>query len=187
MSRTKNPVLSEKHLKALSLIERGEFSLDSVAKQVGWKPDHLYKLYGGDVSSCGSVASLFEAEVLKIDKVKTQKVNELMKTSKTLAMEQIVRILDDYKHKQRLSEDDKRIIANLTNAIAKATPSVKINSLSYSYTTGYTPEQLIYEFKRLQTLAGSSSNRGAVSGTSEGGTGEISPSSRIGSENEEEQ
>jgi len=186
MSRNKNPVLNEKHRKALALIEKGSHTLDNVAKLVGWKPQYLYDLYEGDTGKAGSVATLFVAECRQIDKKRTQRIRELAKSNKALAHEQINRILETYKHKRQLSGEDKKMIGTLMNCLAKATPSVEIGSVSYSYTKGLTAEQLIHEFNRLQTLAGGSSNRGAVQEAFTGRTGALPESPESGSGVEEE-
>ena len=183
MSRNKSPVLNEKHLKALALLDKGGLSIKDIAKECGWKPDYLYELYEGDTSKAGSVASLFVAECRKIDKKLTTRIKNLSKSNKTLAHKLINRILTDIASKKKRTEHDDKLVGTLMNCISKDSPSVEIGSVSYSYTKGYTPEQLTHEFRRLQTLAGESSNRGAVSSTSEGGEGSLSkpsnPRSRI--------
>jgi hypothetical protein len=162
LSRTKNPVLNEKHRKALALIEAGGHTLDEVSKLVGWKQDYLYELYEGDTSKAGSVASVFSAECRKIDKKQTQRIKELAKHNKALAHKLIQRILKDIETNEKLSNEDRKLVGTMMNCLAKATPNVEIGSVSYSYTKGYTAEQLIHEYNRLKTLAGGSSNRRAV-------------------------
>jgi len=183
MSRSKSPVLNAKHLKALALIEAGEMSLKDMAVQCGWKPDYLYDLYEGDTAKAGEVASFFKAEVKTIHKKRDSKIKELLKSNTAAAHALISKQLKLLNNKVKLSLDEKKLIATYMNAIAKATPNVQIDNLSYSYTKGYTPEQMIYEFKRLQTLAGSSSNRRAVRESEEGGSGALpgasEPRSRI--------
>jgi hypothetical protein len=189
VSRNKTPIFSEKHLKALALIETGGLSLDSIAKECGWKPKTLYELYEGDVAHAGSVASLFKDAVKKIDEKQTHKIKEVTKKNKALANELINKLLVDLAERQankNLNHDEKKLVATLMNCIAKASPKVEIGSVSYSYTQGYTPEQLVYEFRRLQTLAGSASNRSAIQSPSEGGAGEIPEPSGDGSEDAEE-
>ena len=187
MSRIKTPVLNEKHLKALSLIDKGGLSMTSIAKECGWKMDYLYELYEGDTSKAGSVAAVFAAEVRKIDKKRTQHIKELSKSNKEKLNEQIARIIKEYEGKSKLTEHDKKMVGTLMNCLAKATPSVEIGSVSYSYTKGYTAEQLVHEYRRLQTLAGDSSNRRAVSGTSTGRTGTLPGITEPRSEVAEEQ
>ena len=186
MSRTIKPVLSEKHLKALALIERGGLSLKDIAAKVGWGPDYLYKLYEGDTTVGGSVASLFVAEVRKIDKKKSQAIKELAKTNKSLAHEQVKRILSTIKRKPKMSENDRKIVISAMNALAKASPKVEIGSLSYSYTKGFTAEQLIYEFRRLKSLAEGTSDRRRVQSSEQGRPGALPDSSGYGDETEEE-
>jgi hypothetical protein len=87
------------------------------------------------------------------------------------------KVLKQLESKKVLTHDEKKLMATYMNAFAKATPNVQIDNLSYSYAKGYTAEQMIYEFKRLQTLAGGTSNRSAVQSPSEGGSGDVSESS----------
>ena len=171
MSRNKKPVLNEKHLKALALIEAGTMSLKDMAAQVGWSADYLYDLYEGDTAKAGEVASFFKAEVKAIHKKRDSKIKELLKSNTEAAHALISKQLKYLNDQAKLSLDERKLIATYMNAIAKATPNVQIDNLSYSWTKGYTAEQMVYEFKRLQTLAGGSSNRGAVPEAGEGRSG----------------
>ena len=186
MSRTKKPELNSKQLKALALIEKGELSLDEVAKAIGWKSQYLYDLYEGDVTKAGSVASLFKAECRKIDKKQTSKLKTLAKTNKALAHKQIQRILNSIENKRQTSEADRKMVVSIVNALAKATPKVEIGELSYSYTKGYTAEQLIHEFRRLKSIAEGASDRRRVQKTSEGRAGTLSDLIGSGDETQEE-
>ena len=152
MSRKKNPVLSDKHLKALELIGRTDLKLKDVANAVGWKPDYLYDLYEGNTSKAGSVASLFSAECKKIDKEIEKRIKELLGKNKSLAMSIIHRVLNELDQKPKLVKEDKFLVKSINDSLAKSTPKVEIGSVAYSYTQGYTAEQLIYEFQRLQSV-----------------------------------
>lgn len=185
MSRTKNPVLNEKHLKALSLIEKGGMTLDSVAKAVGISANYLYTLYEGDTGKAGSVATLFQAECRKIDKKQLTRIKNLSRSNKALANELIHEILTNIQKKRRKSENDKKTVTALANAIAKASPKVEIGDVSFSYTKGYTPEQLIYEFKRLSSVTEGPSNRRAVQDAFEGRAGALPDAFRHRIEDEE--
>ena len=186
MSRSKQPELNAKHRKALALIEKGGLSLDSIAKKLGWKSNYIYHLHSGDTAHAGSVASLFQAECRKIDKKISSHIKNLCRTNKSLAHELIHKILKDIELKKRPSLDEKKLVGTLMNCLAKSTHNVEIGNLSYSYTKGFTAEQLVNEFSRLQTLAGSSSNRRAVSGSSKGRTRALPESTESGGSVEEE-
>lgn len=186
MSRIKKPELNEKHLKALGLIEKGQHTLREISKEVGWKEDYLYELYEGDTSKAGSVASVFSAECRKIDKKRSQQLKDLAKTNKSLAHKQILRILTDVEEKRRMSENDRKIVISAMNAISKATPNVEIGNLSYSYTKGYTPEQLIHEFRRLKSLAEGASDRRRVPKAFKRGSGSLPDAPGDGDETQEE-
>ena len=186
MSRSKNPVLNEKHLKALALIESGKMTLKDVAQKVGWGSDYLYELYEGDTSKAGAVASLFAAECKKIDKKTTQRIKELTKDNKRLAHKVINRILDDFDKQKEFSTDDKKVVGTLMNSLAKASPRVEIGDVSFSYTKGYTPEQLVYEFNRLNSLTEGASDRRAVQETPKGRAGSLFDALGHRSEDEEE-
>ena len=187
MSRIKSPVFNEKHLKALELLEKGGLSTESIAKECGWTAKYLYRLKEGDTAQAGSVASLFMEEVKKINHKKAAKLKELVGANRVKGNEQIHRFIEEIENTKNPSIQEKKLLATLMNCISKSSPGVEIGNVSYSYTQGYTPEQLVYEFRRLQTLAGSASNRSAISGTSEGGSGEMSDSLGNGSEVAEEQ
>lgn len=186
MSRIKKPEFNEKHRKALALIEQGNMTLVDIARAIGWKQDYLYDLYEGDVAKTSSVASVFSAECRKIDKKRSQLLKDLAKSNKTLAHKQISRILTDIQSKRRVSENDRKIVISAMNALAKATPNVEIGNVSYSYTKGYTPEQLIYEFRRLKSLAEGTSDRRRVPKASKGRTGLLSDALGDGDETQEE-
>jgi hypothetical protein len=188
MSRIKKPVLNDKHLKALALIEEGKMCLGDVAKAVGWKPDYLYELYEGDTSKAGSVASLFSAQVREINKKLDQEIGNLTKKNRKSVHQRISWILEQLEQKEKkkkLTLNEQKLVATIMNSLAKSSSKVEIGSLSYSYSKGLTTEQLVHEFTRLQTLAGSSSNRGAVQESVERGPRILPSPLGTGSELEE--
>lgn len=63
MSRSKRPVLNEKHLKALGLIKQGDMTLGEVAEACGWKEDYLYDLAEGNTAKAGEVASFLRPSI----------------------------------------------------------------------------------------------------------------------------
>lgn len=155
--------LNEKHWKAIKLIEEGRTSLKEIAKQIGMTEDCLYKLNQGNVEKMGQVAALFKAEVDKIHKTQDRKIKHLTKANKVKTLVQMAKVLDDLENYKNLTLDEKKIIATYHNALAKSTPNVEIGSVSWSYTKGMTPQELIYEFERLKSLAEGSSDRRGLS------------------------
>lgn len=152
--------LTEKHWQALKLIESGMARKD-VAVKIGWGPDYFKKLCSGD-PCVGTAADLFKKEVQKIESKRDEDTKALVKVNIQDAQEQVKRVLSEFKSKKRLNYDDKKILVTLTNALNKSTPPVNIKNLSYSYTSGLTPEELIHEFTRLKSIAESSFDRRAV-------------------------
>ena len=173
-----NPKFNEKHLKALGMIEKGGFMLKEIATACGWKPDYFYDLYEGNTAKCGEVATYFKAEVKKFDKEQTARIKELTKKNKELANKIIYNVLTRIEEKASSNRpiplEEKKLVGTLMNCLAKASPSVEIGSLSYSYTKGFSAEQLVYEFNRLQSLTKRAPNRSAVQSVAEGGTGVLS-------------
>jgi len=163
------PKLTEKHWKILELVHEGSMSHKEIAKEVGCAPQTIYNLMC-DSSSSGQVASLFRAELAQMEKKQDVEIKKLMKTSKKLALKGIRRILADFDRKTNLSEEDKKMYATLTNCLSKAEPtnSTHINNLTYNYTKGLSPEELYYEFQRLQSAAQGPSKRGRVQAALEG-------------------
>ncbi len=162
MGKRASTELKEVHWKALNLIEEGELSYKEIAEQCGWSPQYLYDLVGGDEKTCGYIGALFSAEVRKINAKLESKINGLLKTNKSLALQLINQVLHSFKKIKNLDLDEVKVLTRLNDTLAKATPSVKIGSLSYSYTKGLSAEELLYEFNRLQSIANGASNREAV-------------------------
>lgn len=146
--------LREEHWQALGLIEDSNaMTMKEIAKKVGIDYGHLLYLYSGDVEQAGQLASVFQAEVKKIAKKKDAKIADLMKESKELCLQQIVRVTQDIKAKTRLSKDDQNMIVKLTTAVGRVQPEIKIDKFQYKYVKGLSAEELISEFRRLGAVA----------------------------------
>jgi len=161
--------LSEKHWKALGLLENGMLRKD-VATKLGYKRDYLDKLCVGNVTKCGKVATLFKSEYLKVQKKHAEETKQLVADNMKKAQELIGEVFTEIKGKKKKTDADKKILSMYTNAVAKCQPTQDVKNISYSYTKGLTAEELIHEFKRLKTLAESSFERGGISETPEGRT-----------------
>jgi hypothetical protein len=172
----KRAELGEIHWKALSLMEQGNLSRKEIAKECGWGEDYFYDLCEGRIEKCGYTAELFKNEIKKIDKKKDDLSKSLIKANTVAAQELIQRTLSELKSKSKHKLEEKKLIATLTNALAKCTPNVSVSNLSFSYTKGLNPEELIYEFKRLKAIAECSPDRRRVPEVIEGGSGELSAS-----------
>lgn len=164
--------LSEKHLQALELI-KGGMPRKEVAAQMGWSVDHFKKLCCGDIANCGYTADLFKKELQQIEEGKDENIKILVRDN-TEAAQSLIRVaLSELATKKKLDYAEKKLLALLNNSLNKSTPKVNIKSLSFSYTKGLNPEELIHEFSRLKGIAeGSFDNRG-VQKTQSDGSGSV--------------
>ena len=166
--------LKDKHWKALELVSQGGMTLKAIAKEAGIEYSYFCDLYSGDVEKCGALAGVFRAQVKKILQKKDDKISELMKTSKELCLQQIVRVTTDIKNKVRLSKDDQNMVVKLATATGRIQPEIKIDKFQYKYTKGLTAEELVSEFKRLRAVAEGPSDSRRVQEAIEGGPRDLS-------------
>lgn len=164
--------LSEKHWQALRLLEEG-MSRNDVAVKIGWSQDHFKKICQGDISSAGYTADLFKKELQKISVKQEEETRNLVKDNIRIAQLLVKDTLADIIVKKKKTDVDKKLIVSLTNALNKSTPSVSIGTLSYSYTQGLKPEELIHEFTRLKTIAEGSFDRRGVQTPGSTGSGDV--------------
>ena len=180
MANTKATQLSVKHWKALELLEEGLLSVREIAKIVGWSEWTLYELMSGNIQKTGTLGELFYSELKKMHSRNVSKVKHLAKENQKLALIKLNERLRELK----ASKPSKEITMEMTkimNAIGKIVPNVEINQ-SYSFTKGMTPEELVYEFNRLRSVAESALVGKGVQGSSEGGAGALPTLTRRGSE-----
>jgi len=166
--------LNEKHWQALRLVEEGNLNYKEIAAQIGWSEDHFQDLRAGDIKKCGYTAELFKKEFKKVEVKRDENIKRLVRENTASAQELIKSVLAELKTKKKLAPEEKKLLSMYTNALAKCTPSVSVKSLSYSYTQGLNPEELIHEFKRLKTIAEQSFDRRRVSEPEEGRSGDVS-------------
>lgn len=170
---SKKSELNEKHWQALRLFEEGKLTRNEIAKTMGWSRDHIDHLCSGSVAACGVSATLFKAELGKIEKKRDDTIKSLVKSNTEKAQKLISVVFSDIESKKKITAEDRKILSMYTNALSKFQPTVNIKNLSYSYTKGLTAEELIHEFKRLKTDSEASFNRGRVQEAAEGGTREL--------------
>lgn len=173
--------LNAKQLKALSLFDQGGKTIADVAAIIGVSYDYMHDLISGDTAKIGQNADLFKKAYQKIQTKRDQNIENLTKLNKEALHGQILRVAQGIKSKKNISIDEKKLLGTLMNSIGKAQQSVNIKNLSYSYTTGLSPEELIYEFTRLKAIAESSFNRRPVQSVTAGGPGSVSASDESGS------
>ena len=167
-----NKGLTEKHWKALKLLEQSKTRKD-IADALGFSVGYLEALCSGDVRKGGAVATLFKAEYQKgLAKAKDE-TDRLIRQNLNTAQKLIAEVFVEIGDKGKKSQEDKKLLSMYTNAIAKCQPAQNIKNLSFSYTKGLLPEELIHEFKRLKTIAESSFERGAVREAPEGRAGDV--------------
>ena len=172
MAQNKVLQLAPKYWKALELIEEGTLSLKEIARSIGMSQWTLYELMSGNTAKTGSTGELFYAELRKQHARNVSKVKHLHKDNQRLALIQLNERLRSLKAKKPTKETAKEI-CTILNSIGKAQPNVEVTNNSWSYTKGYTPEELMYEFQRLGTIARSTLDGKGVQGTFEGGSGDV--------------
>lgn len=169
--------LSEKHWKALKLFEDGK-SQKEVAAAIKVSLDYLQDLCYGDVKKTSSVAVLFKKEYQKISDKRDERLKSLVKENQEIVQSLINDVIKDFKSRpstQKLTDEEKKLLNMYNNSLNNSTPAVSIGSLSYSYTQGLTPEDLVHEFVRLKSLTETSFNRRRIQDLGEAGPGEVSP------------
>jgi len=164
--------LSEKHWKALELIEK-DHTRQEVADALGFKKQYLDYLCVGNTEKTSNVALLFKMEYDKIMAKSKKETDELLDQNLRIGQKLMKEVLLEISSKKKKSAEDKKIVSLYTNAIAKCKPATNIKNLSFSYTKGLLPEELIHEFKRLKNIAESSFDRRGVLEPAPGGAGEL--------------
>lgn len=157
--------LTPKHWKALTLLEEGTLTYTEIAAACGFKRDDFQQLCDGDCRD-GETAVLFKAELDKIAQRDWDKVKTLVKDNKKLAMFK----LNEWLRTCQKKKPDHIMIGQINKtllAMGKATPALEIGS--FTYNEGMSPEDLVYEFKRLTSLARSALNTRGVPGSGQQG------------------
>ena len=150
--RKVHTTLNEKHWEALKLLESG-LTRKEVAAKMGWSEDHFNDMCQGNPRSIGQAADLFKKELQKLETKRDDNIKFLVARNIEAAQTLIQASLDEYKGRKRFTQEEKKLITTINNSLNKSTPAVNIKSLSYSYTQGLTPEDLIHEFQRLKSIA----------------------------------
>lgn len=173
-------ILEDKHWQALKMLEAGE-ARKIVAEKMGVGINYFNDLCNGNIQSAGLTADLFKKELQKIQSTRDENIKKLVKENVETCQGLIRRTLLELKSKKRLNHEEKKLLATMTNALNKSTPTVSIGNLSYSYTTGLTPEELIHEFTRLKSIAESSFDRRGVSKVGSSGSRSLPEGDESGS------
>lgn len=174
--------LLDKHWQALKMLEAGDMSKKDIAAKINVSPEYFSALINGDISKAGLIADLFKKEYSKIASKREDNIKAAVKENQEVCQAQMRRVLKELQGKKRLNHEEKKLLGLYNNSLNKSTPNVNIKNLSYSYTTGMTPEELIHEFGRLKAIAEGSFERRAVQGAQQGGSGTIPPADERGSE-----
>lgn len=164
------PKLTQKHWKALELLDENTLSFDEICKISGFSESHLRDLYQGDIEKAGPVAGLFFEELRKITARKSKKIKQITKDAVrdlVWTINERVKKLKKMKPTPEISKE----LALLLNTLAKSAPQVEIGSISY--TQGLTAEELANEFRKLTTIAQDALVGAGISRTRSGESGEI--------------
>ena len=162
--------LQPKHWQALKLIEEQNLTIKDIALQCGIGLDIMYDLYEGNSEKLGTLAHIFKAELQKIAHRQSKKISELLKDSKILALYKI----NEYLKEKKSLKANKPLVHECTrilNSLAKSTPSVQIDS--FSYTQGLTAEDLVNEFTRLGAIAKNALVREGIQSAKPNGSGDL--------------
>jgi len=146
--------LKPKHWKALELWEEGLLSIKEISAACKIPIDSMYDLFEGNGQKMGNTAHLFKAEVDKITVRTASKIKVLVKDNKKIALIMMNERLKELRAREDRGKDESLEINKILNTLSKSTPGVEIGSLhSLSITRGMTPEELVYEFRRLSAIA----------------------------------
>ena len=156
--RPKLEDLSEKQWQALKLFEAGHTRKD-VAARIGWGIDYIDALCAGNTEKAGNAADLFKKELAKQEDSLSDDTKKLIAHNVQTLQVLIKRVTGELSAKKRLNHEEKKLLGLLNNSLAKTQPAVKIDNLSYSYTSGLSAEEIIHEFTRLKSIAEGSFSR----------------------------
>lgn len=179
----KNNPLPEKYSKALELIKEGKLSYQQIAHACKINETAFYRLTEGTYTDGPHIQEKFTNALNEINKQRDKDIRDSIKKCKKKTFRLIDSYLSNFTVVTPKDEKLMSTIVSVANALAKSTPNVEIGS--FTYQKGLSPEDIYAEFKRLTGLA---SDRGAVSSSSAGGTGEVpmAPRPRTPAEEESE-
>ena len=176
--------LKPQHYKALELLGEGSLSIKEVADACGIDHGVMYALYEGDIAKVGTVAALFRAELEKQSIKNSEQTRVLRKDSSKKALYMINERLTHLKTGGKLGEKEVREVTRIMNALSKSTPTVEFNQ-NVSIYKGYSPEEIVHEFKRLSAIAKHTLDGRGVPSSGKGRAGEIPQAPRHGDSMEE--
>jgi len=176
----KSAGLQPKHYKALELLAEGSLSIKEVGEACGIEPQSMYALVEGDIGKLGQVAALFQSQLNKLNAKTNDKIRVLSKDSKKKALYMINERLTHLKRAGNLGEREVREVTRIMNTLTKSTPTVEFNQ-NVSIYKGYSPEEIVHEFKRLSAVARHTLNGTGVPGFKQRRAGEILDSAGDGS------
>jgi len=173
--RPKVENLSDKHWKALELIDAGETNMSNVARHINMEPTDFLRLVHGNVQKMGNIASVFNLEYSKIIHKKINEseknITRLLNECQEVSLAVLTREIKVYEDKKKLTEDNQKMLTYLVKAMATLKPSApkSLNvSQTWNYTKGLSPQELEHEFSRLSGLSEGPSNAGAVQDSKQG-------------------
>jgi len=141
------------------MLKQNRYSVEEIACKVGYSKDHLYHLMNGNPST-GVAGQLFQAEYTKITSVIEGRSIRKGAMAKERAIDKLLSWVNSVSTKDILTKQRHKQLIDTINALSKAVPSIPPKE--YMENRAMSPDELFYEFKRLQTLAAVSSNRSAV-------------------------
>ena len=178
--------LSPRHHKALDLIEENTLSIPEIARASKIEVSYLRRLMKGD-ERAGNMGQLFHQEVKKIYKRIDQRSRKYAKETKEVLFSKLSKWAKSLPP-DKLKDAQVRRMLDALNTLAKSTPQVEINAYTQIYNQ-MNQEDILNEFKKLNTLSRLALDRGAVSGSGSGESGKVSRLIRSGgtlSENTED-
>lgn len=163
--------LTEKHLKALQMLEANQHSVPDVAKSVGFSPTYLNNLMAADPST-GPIGVLFHSEYIKIKTKIDDRITAKVNQTRDLLVARLFEWAQGLTKESVDTVSRHRMLVDSVNALSRAVPLVNIESTEWH--TNLTGVNLVSEFKRLKAMAKATAVRERVSEAPTRGAGEIS-------------
>jgi len=158
----------------------GSKTYDEIARIIGIAESTLKKWVSGD-QTAGTTAALFSEEYRKLKSTRDEEIEDRTKSLKL----SLLKRLDSWVKNQRgdrLSKDNVKLVNDCIRALNSGSQKTSVD-ITQIYNTNLTGEDLVNEYKRLQSIADAAINRRAVSRLGEVPEGEVSLSPQAGNPN----
>lgn len=173
--------LTDKHKKALALLQNTDVSVEDVAKESGMDRAHLYNLIAGS-ERAGPVSQEFTAQYQKVMQDFDKRTQSAAKALKEKCIRLLDREVDQDAKEKKLAKDTRKSLVDTVKALNSG-PTYNIGSVSYA--RGLNTEEMQNEFRRLRGIVESALDRRPVYDPAERGAGVLSLPSGTRNQHEE--